>query len=247
MGIVVAGVIALIAATVVVNSERRDDSRPAHAASPGIMSESRSLSLPRLRLPSRPQKLLVFGDSWTEGVAAQPTTQGFAYQVGRALNVETVVAGVGGTGYVNPGPNGDGDYPRRMTRAASDPAVTLLLLQGGTYDVEKPAGVGDAVRETIANAHTKFPNAQIVVIGPIPINPDSSGYARMSSNIGYEAGQGGAYFISPVVRKWINDQTFPGFLDSSNNHPTTAGHSYIATMILGSLREFARDGQSVAQ
>ncbi|MEH3155756.1 MAG: SGNH/GDSL hydrolase family protein [Gordonia paraffinivorans] len=247
MGIVVAGVLALIVATVLVNSERRSDSRSAGAAAPGIVSEPRSLSLPRLRLPSRPEKLLVFGDSWTEGVAAAPTTKGFAYQVGRTLNVETVVAGVGGTGWVNPGPNGDGDYPRRMTRAASDPTVTLLLLQGGIYDVEKPAGVGDAVRQTIVNARSKFPNAQIVVIGPIPINPDSSGYARMSSNIGYEAGQAGAYFVSPVVQKWINDQTFPGFLDSSNNHPTTAGHTYIANMIVGSLRQFARDGQSVAQ
>src|SRR5690606_14090361 len=58
-----------------------------------------------LVLPEHPH-VLVFGDSWTYGSAASEPTLGYAYLLADALDGETTVDGIRGSGYLRPGIDG---------------------------------------------------------------------------------------------------------------------------------------------
>src|SRR5699024_1431503 len=57
--------------------------------------------------------MLVFGDSWTVGLAATTPTGGYAYLAGAALGWDTTVDGENGSGYLRPGELG-GVYGTRV-------------------------------------------------------------------------------------------------------------------------------------
>ena len=194
----------------------------------------------RFRLPAGGQSLVVFGDSWTEGVAASPRTQGFAFLVGRELGTPTRVLGAGGTGYVTRGPSGAPDFPTRMRQLDVDPRVGLLIVQGGINDLARPDGVGRAAAQVVEAARVTYPEARVVVIGPIPPTPASTGALRpMSSEIARSLAGSGALYVSPIDEGWITTTSSRGFLDARTNHPTTAGHRLLASRMVADLRRLS--------
>ena len=77
--------------------------------------------------------MLIFGDSWTYGSAANAPELGYAYVLGGTLGWETIVNGVRGSGYLKPGLDG-GTFGERI--AALDPALDpdLVIVQGSIND-----------------------------------------------------------------------------------------------------------------
>lgn len=219
----------LVVVTVRVQSAQRHDA-PSVAVDDG-----------RFRLPTGTQTLVVFGDSWTEGVAASPRSEGFAFLVGRELGIATRVLGAGGTGYVTRGPAGAPDFPTRMRQLDVDPRVGLLIVQGGINDLARPDGVGRAAAQVVEAAHATYPEARVVVIGPIPPTPASTNVLRpMSSEVARSLVGSRALYLSPIDEGWITPTSSRGFLDRRSNHPTTAGHRLLASRIVEDLRRLAR-------
>ncbi|MDF3284673.1 SGNH/GDSL hydrolase family protein [Gordonia sp. N1V] len=190
--------------------------------------------------------VVFFGDSWVEGVGADPRTSGFAFVAGASIGRNLQVYGAGGVGYVNPGPNKQGAFSERMEKLANDPTVSLVILEGGINDLRNPSGVGKGVRQLITVTHSKYPNAQIVVLGIVPTSIEqNSSLTQLCADIRYEAAMSGAYYVSPLDERWITAANLGEFLSDDNNHPTTAGHAYIAQRLVQSLQVLSRKGQVI--
>ncbi|MEH3155757.1 MAG: SGNH/GDSL hydrolase family protein, partial [Gordonia paraffinivorans] len=134
---------------------------------------------------------------------------------GRELGTPTRVLGAGGTGYVTRGPSGTPDFPTRMRQLDVDPRVGLLIVQGGINDLARPDGVGRAAAQVVEAARVTYPEARVVVIGPIPPTPASTGALRpMSSEIARSLAGSGALYVSPIDEGWITTTSSRGFLDA---------------------------------
>jgi len=185
-------------------------------------------------------KSMFFGDSWTEGYgAASPATQGYAYLTSSQLQWDNEVKAVGGTGFQNPGPANTGSYAGRLSKLPQDPELQVLVIQGGINDASQPA---DAFRQAVLDvldvAREKFPAAKIVLLGPgTPTVPASPQLAAINSKLYQIADEQKLNYISPISDLWINGTNYAQFIDASKtNHPSTAGHAYLAEKTVAALR-----------
>lgn len=195
--------------------------------------------------------VLIFGDSWTQGLYANPLTKGYAYLTARALGLHGDVEGVGGTGYVNPGPAGQphaGTYLQRLERLpASSPA--LVLIQGSYNDSHHPAAVILAAEEqTLTAFKTRFPRAEIVVVGtgspdPTSDNRPAAKYAISLVDLDRVTRQAAAAaslnYVSPISERWFTaaDARRVLTMDKPAPHPTNYGHALFARRLVADLRK----------
>lgn len=110
------------------------------------------ISLPRLPLAC------YTGSSITEG--------GYPWYVSQILGMDCINAGVGGTGYVNPGPLNRLPYIDRADNDLIKPNPDLIVIEGGINDS------GYAISEVVSEADRLYkyikeqlPNVRIIVIG----------------------------------------------------------------------------------
>lgn len=186
-------------------------------------------------------KVLVFGDSWTYGSAATVPTDGYAYQLGRMNGWDTTVRGVRGSGYLRPGLDGP-DFGTRISMLDPDAAYDLIVVQGSINDrllvddTYRPAV--DAAWDTLA---ATFPDAQIVVLGPAPhALPVHRGTIRIDRELASAAAARGWWYISPVAEEWITEENYLAVIDTgeiARNHPSDAGHRYLAERLTDALLE----------
>lgn len=202
-----------------------------------------------LDLPEAP-RVLVFGDSWVYGSAAIVPTLGFAYRLGENLGWEVVVDGVRGSGYLKPGLDG-GSYPERV--AALDPALDpdLIILEGSINDRRLPAeGYRDAVNAVWDALDALYPDASIVVLGPAPqVLPVESATARIDADLAHLAGARGWWYISPIAENWITEANYLEVIDTGpdgRDHPSTAGHAYLAERVAEAIDRMTEGTDVVA-
>lgn len=192
-----------------------------------------------LSLPDHPT-VLVFGDSWTYGSAANLPTLGYAYVLADLLAGETVVKGVRGSGYLKPGLDGP-TFGERI--ALLDPALSpdLIIIQGSINDrAQGAAGYREAVTAAWDALAAKYPETQIIVLGPAPHElPVGAETARIDTDLSELAGSRGWWYVSPIGQNWITDQNYLDIIDvvAGRKHPSTAGHRYLAEKLVGALEE----------
>lgn len=204
------------------------------APAAGVVGAAAAVAPATLALPATP-RVLVFGDSWTYGSAATHPTDGYAYIVGEQLGWDVVVAGVRGSGYLKAGVDG-GTFGERI--ADLDPAMDpdLVIVQGSINDRRLPA---DGYREAVTAAWdalaARYPDARIVILGPAPqVLPVEAATARIDADLRDLAGSRGWWYLSPVADEWITSEVYPDVIDTSdvgNDHPSTAGHAYLAARL----------------
>lgn len=195
-----------------------------------------------LELPAAP-RVLIFGDSWTYGSAASAPTLGYAYVVAELTDWTTVVDGIRGSGYLRPGLDGP-DFGARI--AALDPAVDpdLIIVQGSINDRREPAaGYRAAVDAAWDALAAKYPRAQIVILGPAPqVLPVEAATARIDRDLRAAASDRGWWYLSPIEDDWITPANYTTVIDAGigRDHPTTAGHRYLAERLAEAVRAIAR-------
>lgn len=191
-----------------------------------------------LALPEH-ARVLIFGDSWTYGSAAQSPTDGYAYVVGRTMEWDTTVDGVRGSGYLKPGIDGPA-FGQRIAKL--DPALKpdLVIIQGSINDRRLyPTGYRAAVTAAWNALAKLYPEARFVVLGPAPqVLPVEKATARIDHDLGALAATRGWTYISPVQEKWITRADYAWIIDTGigRDHPTTAGHAYLAERLAEDIR-----------
>ena len=200
-------------------------------------------AVPSVALPAHP-RVLVFGDSWTWGAAATLPTEGFAYVLAGLLDAETVVEGVPGSGYLVPGAEGIGTYGQRIARLDPEPDIDLIVVQGSINDRRVPGtGYADAVTAAWDDLAARYPGIPVVILGPAPqVLPVETATARIDRELaGLAAGQGWPY-VSPLREEWITPEDYDWIIDTGEigrNHPTTAGHAYLAERVAAAIEGLA--------
>jgi lysophospholipase L1-like esterase len=195
-------------------------------------------------------RVLVFGDSWVYGSAAIAPTLGFAYRLADELGVETIVDGVRGSGYLKPGIDGP-SYGERIK--ALDPALEpdVILLEGSINDRRLyPDGYQDAVAAAWDALAARYPDAAIVILGPAPqVLPVESATSAMDADLRELAAARGWWYVSPIGEEWITVANYLDVIDTSatgRDHPSTAGHAYLASRVAEAVRRLSEQPEVVA-
>ncbi|HWM17370.1 MAG TPA: GDSL-type esterase/lipase family protein, partial [Microbacterium sp.] len=141
-------------------------------------------------------------------------------------------------GYLKPGMDG-GSYGERI--AALDPALApdLVIVEGSINDRRLPAeGYAAAVSAAWDALAATYPEASVVIMGPAPqVLPLEASTARIDAELARLAAARGWWYVSPVADEWITPQNYAEVIDTGigRNHPSTNGHSYLATRLAEAL------------
>lgn len=220
-----AGLVAAGAAGAVVAGST---AQPAEAATAGLSP------LP----PKAP--VLIFGDSYVEGLGADVKTNGWAYKVGPLLGWTVTVNGKGGTGYCNPTSYGAGVYFDRLLKVAD--AYDLVVLQGSSNDdktsngqlVYDDATLTAAINKLLDFARSHFTKAQLLMVGPT--NPYGSVSVRANNLLVQAAAAHAIPFVNPIAEKWFVPGDGTIFANTSNGHPNNAGHAHMRSLFVRDLQ-----------
>jgi len=190
----------------------------------------------RLNLPLQPDVLLV-GDSYTEGVGAEPISNGYAFKVAEPLGWTLTRDGRGGSGYVNPTTYGAGIFAERLPRHPTD-AYDLVVLQGSSNDVRYGNAELDAnLDATLQIVRDRYPRAQVLMVGPTnPYGNPSPDLLRVNGEVKAAAAAWGVPFIDPLAESWFVPGDGRWAANPANGHPSNAGYQRIADRFVAGVR-----------
>ena len=189
--------------------------------------------------------LFVFGDSYVAGEGATSPSTSFAYALGADLGWQTAVSGIGGTGYLNPGPSGtDQTYGTRFAQLPDTGiAGNVIVVEGGLNDRGKdPAELTAAATAFYQSLRARFPEARVFAVGataPAPGDPAPS--VAVNAAIAAGARATGVTFIDPVAEGWFTTENAAQYVDADGVHPTQAGHDHIAALLATDLLGYLDD------
>lgn len=181
-------------------------------------------------------RLVVLGDSFTEGTGAFDYANGFAKLAGRYLGItDTSASGEGGTGYETTiGSRLDLDDRIISDGVAAQAQIYVVAM--GLNDSNSSATLHDSVLSAIGKLVGGAPNARIFVLGPW--NPQATAAypkAQVEAVIQSVAAQ------FPNVT-YLDPSTIP-FTKIDATHPDQAGHQILAEWLAEQIRAaMAADG-----
>ncbi|GAA3205612.1 SGNH/GDSL hydrolase family protein [Nonomuraea roseoviolacea] len=209
-----------------------------------VTSERSSASSTRRSLPAPPSRrepgaapvMMVLGDSFTVGSGPVPAWRAYACQAARLLGWQPVVAGAGGTGYLNRGRAGRTFQQSYEQELAWRPAPDVLVVSGGHNDQRwSTAQVGRAATRLVREARAGWPATRIVVVGPLWLEAVPDKALRIRDTLAAVARREGVEFLDPLRRRWVTGDPSAVVLPDGV-HPTSAGHLMLARWLARSLR-----------
>ena len=188
------------------------------------------------QLASRKLRVLVIGDSYTGGsnqggegasswprlVAADMTAAGYD------ADVSVLVAG--GGGYTAQA-LGEGTTFVDLVRAAPEDPYDLVVVFGSRNDTARQAEVKAAASELFAVVRLRYPEAELLVIGPpwVDENPPPNVIASRDA-VASAATETGAAFVDPLADGWFAGE-FSSLIGTDGIQPTDDGHRHMADLI----------------
>lgn len=211
--------------------------------------------------PSAP-KLIVMGDSFTEGTGANGWFNGYAPTVGVMLGMDYWISGSGGTGYINP--NSGLNRVKYQDRAQHDVIgykPDLVIIQGGQNDTTYlKADIQTAADLLYKTLKAGLPNIPIITISNIGIGTTTSAMTDTRDAIKTAALANGVALIDSIdgitydfkgnaigsaLGNWFNGSGNIGNIQTTGNrsiytwtdggHPSNAGHRYIGERVAGEV------------
>lgn len=180
--------------------------------------------------------VLIFGDSWTRGRGADdPATQGYAPVLAQLEGWDAQVAGEGGTGYLNPGSGKQVPYTERAKTLAVRFTPDLIILQGSQNDGGQQLGkLPAAITATVDTFRARFPKAQMVMIGPGPVNSD-----EVNTIVSNAAGANKIPFVDEIAPGWMAGANATKYM-LPDYHPNSEGHAWLAKNIKAALASLTK-------
>lgn len=204
---------------------------------PAATAATDAPATPALSLPGAGATVLFFGDSWTAGYSADPES-GYAWLSANANGWTPDVHGHSGSGYVYGGPTGVLFQEAFDALPASAPA--LVILQGGINDAGQPGDVKATAQAMFESAKAKYPDAQIVVLGPGTADwPIWEPLKQTDSALAEAARASGLPYISPIQAGWFTAENYETIIDQQTRHPGAEGHAYLAGRLGEALNTLA--------
>ncbi|MGX5360098.1 SGNH/GDSL hydrolase family protein [Kocuria sp. KH4] len=201
-------------------------------AAASVSEATVNYTLPPMDMPEE-KSFAVIGDSFTGGSGQGGVNsrnwvpKAALLTMTEDIEVVGIKTGLGGSGYVNRGPNGNTfiDVIDDTVSAGTD----VIMFFGSTNDLNHP--VKD-VREAAAAAYAKttrdYPDATLVVSGPVWTDAESRDQDpnAMIDALEEEAERAGAVWIDPWEERWFEDA--PELIGDDDVHPDDQGHTYMA-------------------
>lgn len=165
----------------------------------------------------------IMGDSYTTGEFLPDRSKGWAYQVGAGKDWSVKLNGVGGTGFVHPGPCGAQAYSDRIARVLTlDPQI--LIIEGGLNDANaRPADIQAGARYLLSQTR-EVPT--VVIVGP-PAPPTGKNYVAIDRALSEVAASEGRQYVSAL--DWDLEYLPDGL------HLTEASHAEFASNVARQL------------
>lgn len=198
-----------------------------------VVSGTDTVSAPQTPIGPR---AIIFGDSWSSPKIVAPALppvqpgllgSGHGQILGEYFNWEWLEDGLGGTGFINPGPYGI-TFDQRVQTDICDRNLDLVIVMGGINDNgDSEADVEQAVTQFLSDVESCAPNAKIIFIGPQLATPGvSDGIHAAVANFN------NVIYDDPGAQNWFygssTDQTTGNAYLYYNVHPTPLGHDYWA-------------------
>ncbi|MFI6922059.1 SGNH/GDSL hydrolase family protein [Nonomuraea spiralis] len=179
--------------------------------------------------------MMFVGDSFTVGSGPVPPWRTYASESARLLGWQPVIAGAGGTGYLNKGKVGRTFRRSFEEELAWRPPPDVLVISGGHNDQRwSTTQVGRAAAELLAEIRHRWPVTRVFVIGPIWLEDTPSKAYRVRDALAEAAEAAGVPFLDPMRKRWVTDRPSETVLPDGV-HPTLAGHERIAAWLAAEL------------
>lgn len=192
-----------------------------------------AVSVAQKAAPSTPVMMFV-GDSFTVGSGPVPTWQSYASEAARQLHWQPVIAGAGGTGFVNPGRVGRNFQQSFEAELAWRPAPDVLIISGGHNDRRwSSLRVRQAAARLLWTARGYWPHTRIILVGPIWLSQPPRKAFGVRDALVEVAQREQVTFFDPMKQRWGNVMLPDGI------HPTAGGHLRIARWLVSALRSHA--------
>ncbi|MFC4118455.1 SGNH/GDSL hydrolase family protein [Nonomuraea zeae] len=187
--------------------------------------------------PARPVApvLMFVGDSFTVGSGPVPVWRTYASETARLLGWQPVIAGAGGTGYLNGGRVGRTFRRSFEVELAWRPQPDVLVLSGGHNDQRwSSVRVGRAAERLVEDVRARWPGTRIVMVGPIWLAGAPAKAYRVRDALARAAEREGVVFLDPMRERWVTGRPSEVMLPDGV-HPTSAGHERIAAWLAREL------------
>jgi acyl-CoA thioesterase-1 len=244
--IIVALVAIMALLLVVLAFQHIDNSKPAAGAEPGpIPTFSSGAAGPGPLTVAAGSQVLIVGDSYAQGTGASSTATQWTTLLAKDRGWNTVVDGIGGTGFTwgggTDGKDGD-EFSKRIAEHAKDDTLTpaLVILEGGQNDYRADAkDLANAVEDDVNAVRAAWPKTEVLVIGPAAPEPLATDIERMDTSVNAGARAADAYSINPRTTTWFTTENSPGF-NFDGAHVNDGGHKLIAQKIGEALDQFEK-------
>ncbi|MFD6142570.1 SGNH/GDSL hydrolase family protein [Promicromonospora sp. NPDC060271] len=203
---------------------------PAPRGAPSVWAQSPS---PSPVVEKEPLALFV-GDSYTVGQGATSPELRWSTRVAEEMGWQELNVAVGGTGFVKGNSKRD-NYPTQL-RSVPPGSVDIVVIAGGQNDFKAmrrdPARVFDAVADTYALAALRFPDAEIVAVGPSTPRAIGLEARALDSAVRAAAAANEATYVSLLDPNIVQG----GLVHADGVHTTDTGNARIAERVLATLR-----------
>jgi acyl-CoA thioesterase-1 len=179
--------------------------------------------------------VMFVGDSFTVGSGPVARWQTYATESARRLGWQPIIAGAGGTGYLNTG-RVDRTFRQSWQAELSwRPAPNLLIISGGHNDQPwAPRRVRTAAAELLHEARSHWPTTRIVMIGPIWLHDTPAKAYRIRDTLSEVARHEGITFLDPLQDTELT-HTPTAQLLPDRIHPTAKGHLHLADWLVEAM------------